>query len=221
LEAVIKIGGSLANQPDSLKRLCRRLVALAEKRKLLVVPGGGSFADLVREFDRIQQLSPTAAHLMALLGMDQYGILLSSLVPDARTVKNLKSARTLQTKGLLPILLPSEMISKDTYLERSWNVTSDSIAARVAGLSNTRILILVKKVDGVFDANPEEKGEAKIIRELRAAELRSCGQTCVDSFLWRVLKKHRLECYIVNGRYPRRIKAILDGAPSTYTRIRP
>jgi len=221
LEAVIKIGGSLANQPDSLKRLCGRLVALAEKRKLLVVPGGGSFADLVREFDRTQLLSPTAAHLMALLGMDQYGILLSSIVPHARTVKKLKAARALQTRGLLPILLPSEMTSKDIYLEHSWNVTSDSIAARVAGLSNTSMLILVKDVDGVFDANPEEKSEAKIIRELRASELRSIGQTCVDSFLWRVLKKHRLECYVVNGRYPRRIEAILDGAPSIHTRIRP
>ena len=221
MEAVIKIGGSLANQPDSLKRLCRRLVSLAEKRKLLVVPGGGSFADLVREFDRAQPLSPTAAHLMALLGMDQYGILLSSIVSDARTVKSLKAARALQTRGRLPILLPSEMTSKDIYLEHSWNVTSDSIAARIAGLSNASILILVKDVDGVFDVDPEEKREAKIITELRASELRSIGKTCVDSFLWRVLKKHRLECYVVNGRYPRRIEAILDRAPSVHTRIRP
>lgn len=221
MEAVVKIGGSLANQPNNLKRLCRRLVALAEKHKLLIVPGGGRFADLVREFDRTQRLSPTATHLMALLAMDQYGILLSSIVPDARTVKHLKAARRLQTRGLLPILLPSEMAFKDMYLEHSWNVTSDSIAARVAGLSHASMLILLKDVDGIFNANPEKKSEAKIIRELRASELRSLDQSCVDSFLWRVLRKHGLECYVANGRHPRRIEAILDGAPSVYTRIKP
>jgi len=219
LEAVLKIGGSLANQPTSLRKLCRRLVALAGKHELLIVPGGGRFADLVREFDRTQMLSPTAAHLMALLGMDQYGILLSSIAPSAQTVKSLKVARQLQEKGLLPILLPSNIAWRDKFLEHSWNVTSDSIAAHVAGLTHAGMLILVKDVDGIFDFDPKKRSGAKIIRELRASELRSLNQSCTDVFLWRVLRKHGLECYVVNGRHPKRIEAILKGASTICTKI--
>jgi hypothetical protein len=220
LEAVIKIGGSLANRPTNLKRLCRQVVALAKKHKLLIVPGGGRFADIVREVDRTHKLSTTAAHLMAVLGTDQYGILLSSTVRGAQTVKDLKGARQLQSKGLLPILLPSKMTFEDNYLEHSWNVTSDSIAARIAGLSHANMLILVKDVDGIFGEDPKEKN-AEIIRELRLSELRLLDQTCVDSFLPRVLRKHRLECYVVNGGHPGRIAAILEGASTVCTRIKP
>ncbi|HXZ98084.1 MAG TPA: hypothetical protein VED24_01820 [Candidatus Acidoferrum sp.] len=221
MEAVIKIGGSLASQPSNLQKLCSRLVALAGEHELLIVPGGGRFADLVRQFDRTQRLNPTAAHLMALLAMDQYGILLSSIAPSAQTVKDLKAARQLQEKGLLPILLPSEIASRDKYLEHSWNVTSDSIAARVAGLIHSRVLILVKDVDGIFDFDPKRRSGAKIIEELRASELRSLNPSCTDAFLWRVLSKHGLECYLVNGHYPRRIEALLRRAATIRTRIRP
>jgi len=220
LEAVIKIGGSLEKQPRNLKRLCRRLVVLARKHRLLIVPGGGIFADIVREVDRTHKLTSTAAHLMAVLATDQYGILLSSTSRRTQTVRDLKSARILQSKGRLPILLPSKMTFEDKYLEHSWNVTSDSIAARVAGLSHANMLVLVKDVDGIFDKDPKTKN-AKLIGELRLSELRLLDQTCIDPFLPRVLGKHRLECYVVNGKYPRRIEAILDGTLTVCTRIKP
>lgn len=220
MEAVIKIGGSLAKRHSDLKRVCRRMAALARKHKLLIVPGGGTFADVVRELDRAHRLSATAAHLMAVLGTDQYGILLSSTVRGAKTVKDLKAARQFQSKGLLPILLPSKMTFEDNYLAHSWNVTSDSIAARIAGLSHANMLILVKDVDGIFDKDPKKKN-AKIIVELPVSELRSLNQGCVDPFLWRALRKHELECYVVNGKYPGRIEAILEGRPTVCTRIKP
>jgi aspartokinase-like uncharacterized kinase len=53
---------------------------------------------------------------MTVLGTDQYGTLLSSTVRGAKTVKDLKGARQLQRKGLLPILLPSKMTFEDNYL---------------------------------------------------------------------------------------------------------
>jgi aspartokinase-like uncharacterized kinase len=221
MEAVIKIGGSVAKQPKNLRRLCALLVPLAGKHKLLVVPGGGRFADIVREVDRTHKLSDTAAHYMAVLGTDQYGIMLSTALPTSRTVGNLREARELQKRGRLPILLPSKMIFHDDFLEHSWDVTSDSIAARIAGLAHAKKLILVKDVDGIFDSGPKKGRNAKIFRDLPLRMLRSLGQTCVDSFLPRVLRKHRLECYIVNGAHPTRIEAILDGVPTICTRIKP
>ena len=45
------------------------------------MPGGGPFADAVREFDRVERLSADAAHWMAILAMDQYAHVLAERIP--------------------------------------------------------------------------------------------------------------------------------------------
>jgi aspartokinase-like uncharacterized kinase len=51
MDATLKIGGSLAEEPDKLNVLCLELSELARKHSIAVVPGGGRFADVVRELD--------------------------------------------------------------------------------------------------------------------------------------------------------------------------
>ena len=84
--AVVKVGGSLAAYPEKLKALCAKLSEVSKKHKLIVVPGGGEFADTVRALDKRFNLSPAVSHRMAILGMDQYGFLLSHLLPDSCVV---------------------------------------------------------------------------------------------------------------------------------------
>ena len=82
---VVKIGGSLALYPERLRALCVKLVEVSHKHKLLILPGGGEFADTVRDLDKRFNLSPKSTHRMAILGMDQYGYLLSDLMPGSHT----------------------------------------------------------------------------------------------------------------------------------------
>jgi aspartokinase-like uncharacterized kinase len=55
-----------------------------------VVPGGGEFADVVRCLDERFSLTCGVSHRMAILGMDQYGLLLSDLMPNSVTVCKLE-----------------------------------------------------------------------------------------------------------------------------------
>jgi len=48
---VIKVGGSLAVESDALRGLCVELCRVAERFRVVVVPGGGEFADVVRDID--------------------------------------------------------------------------------------------------------------------------------------------------------------------------
>ena len=48
---MIKVGGSLLEAPQSLEALGLELSGLAKKHRFIVVPGGGKFADTVREQD--------------------------------------------------------------------------------------------------------------------------------------------------------------------------
>ena len=219
MEAVLKVGGSLAEYPVSLRKLCEKLSVLARDHKILVVPGGGKFADTVREFDKAFGLSKTAAHKMAVLAMDQYGLFLSDITPNSYTTYSLESIKKAKS-GKLPIFLPSRFMFHRNPLEHSWDVTSDSIAAHIAGVLNAEKLILVTDVDGIFTKNPKKVSDAKLIAEISAKQLLNQNtRTSVDRTLPRIILKTKLDCYVINGKHPKRIAAVLNNEKSIYTHI--
>ena len=221
MDAVIKVGGSLAEKPPLLKTLCNKLSEISKKHSVIVVPGGSKFADVVREFDQKYGLSGDAANRMAILGMDQFGLLLSQIIPNSCTTYSLRDAKQLSEGNAVPIILPSKLMSRGTPLEPSWDVTSDSIAAYVASQLNPITLILVKDVDGIFTSNPKENSNAILIPEISAGELLTLAQrTSVDKFLPKLLSREGLDCYVVNGAYPERVDAILKGQNTVCTFIK-
>jgi len=219
MEAVLKVGGSLAEYPTSLKTLCKELAVFTRDHKILIVPGGGRFADAVRDFDKTHGLSNTVAHKMAILAMDQFGLFLSDIIANSYVSYSLEKAKS-SPKGTLPIFLPSTFMFRRDPLEHSWDVTSDSIAAYIAGRLHAEKLVLVTDVDGIFTENPKRSLDAKLIAEMPAKQLLGWDKrTSVDKTLPNILLKTKLDCYVVNGKHPKRIKAVLEGQSSVYTHI--
>lgn len=217
---VVKIGGSLAVFPEKLKALCSKLSDLSRKHKIILLPGGGEFADIVRHIDKTFNLSCEVSHRMAILGMDQYGLLLSDLITDSQVVNQLKDLPNLFDLHKLPIFLPSKFMLKKDPLENSWNVTSDSIAIYIANQLNAKKVILVTDVDGIFAEDPKKHSDAQLICKISATQLDAMNErTSVDKFLPKLLLKKRVECYVVNGLFPERIEAILAGRNDVYTLI--
>jgi len=142
-DLLLKVGGSLG-QRASLRPLLQRIALLAGRRRLIVVPGGGVFADLVREQMRRRGIDERTAHHMALLAMDQYGLFLSSLTRRSAAVDNLRAAELVAEAGRVPILLASSLVRGEPSLERSFRLTSDSIAAFLAGRLRAAHLVLLK-----------------------------------------------------------------------------
>jgi len=216
LDAVLKIGGSLLGYPNELGELCLKIDALSESHRLILVPGGGPFAGIVKDYDRKFGLSSSVSHWMAVQAMSQYGFLLSDIMFHSRTVSEVEDVGRLR----LPIFLPLQLLREEDLLAHSWDVTSDSIAAYVAGRLGVKTLILAKDVDGIFDRDPKRFRNAKLIGELSAEDLVKLGRkTCVDLTLPRLLKEEKLDCYVVNGRFPERLVHILQGKADVYTRI--
>ncbi|MCP8311883.1 MAG: hypothetical protein L6M37_02890 [Candidatus Methylarchaceae archaeon HK02M1] len=218
--SVIKIGGSLAKDRSSLVRLCQRLVFLSKKNEIMIVPGGGNFADTVRYFYDEFRLSEDIAHKMAILAMDQYGLLLKDIIGEARLVYDLDD--TLQYKKRLSIILPSKIMFSLDSLEHSWNVTSDSISAFIASLLKAEKLILIKDVDGIFMVDPMKNSKAKIFKRISAKKLlKENMKSCIDEFLPRILIEKQLICYVVSGKHPERIESVLKGRKDLFTEITP
>jgi len=220
MDAVIKVGGSLAENPERLKALCTKLSEFAKKYAIAVVPGGGRFADVVRDFDKRFTLSSGVSHRMAILGMDQFGLLLSQLIPNSCATYLLDDAKQLSEIRVVPIFLPSRLLFQEDPLENSWDVTSDSIAAYIASRLHAAKVLLVTDVDGIFTKDPKKHADAALIERLSAEELLKLNKrTSVDLFLPKLLLAAPVDCYVVNGNHPERIAAILAGQQAACTLI--
>lgn len=198
---VIKVGGSLSRRPAALRRLMSALGRLARARTLVVVPGGGRFAEEVRRTDRRFVLGDTPAHWMAILAMDQYAYVLAHLAGDAAVVREPGAVAA----GRLNVLAPSSWLGRADPLPHSWQVTSDSIAAWVARQLRANTLVLVKDVDGLFDRNPKEHRQAQLRRQTTPEGL----DGVVDAHFARVLGTG-IPCWIVNGIHPERVAALIE-----------
>ena len=86
VDAVVKVGGSLLSIDGALARTLAALELIAATRSILIVPGGGPFADVVRTASTQHGLGADDAHWMAILGMEQFAFLLASRLHDAKLV---------------------------------------------------------------------------------------------------------------------------------------
>jgi hypothetical protein len=139
---VVKIGGSLLGSPE-LERWLKIIVKFSDGN-IIIVPGGGVFADAVREAQKLSKISDACAHRLAVLAMDQFGLLLANLNPLlAIASSELEIAeRTWQHRAI--VWLPSKMVLADDSIPQSWDVTSDSLAAWLAEKLDAKHLILLK-----------------------------------------------------------------------------
>jgi 5-(aminomethyl)-3-furanmethanol phosphate kinase len=243
LDAVLKVGGSLSkigdapyfspsqsNLPGSFERkmgsvayfadLCKEISRLGERYSLLIVPGGGEFADRVREVYRRYNLDETTAHSMALLAMDQYGYLLSRLIDGSTLTADLNLARQTAESGRVAVLLPSALLTHADPLPHSWAVTSDTIAAWVAHQVDCRWLVLLKDVDGLLSHEHEGKSSLELIAELTVEQLAKHAGG-VDEYLHQFLSSTHIVTWVINGLRPERLSELLATAKTIGTRITP
>jgi dihydroneopterin aldolase len=138
---VVKLGGSLAGSPH-LESWLDTLTACAGH--VVLVPGGGPFADAVRTAQAAIGFDDVAAHHMALLAMEQFGRALASLRPGFALADSPAAIAAALETGRVPVWAPLTMAARAPDIPASWDVTSDSLAAWLAGQLGARRLLLIK-----------------------------------------------------------------------------
>jgi probable H4MPT-linked C1 transfer pathway protein len=141
---VVKLGGGVLAQPDHFAAMLAAIATAARDHQLLVVTGGGPFAEAVRDVDRRLGLEDTAAHWMAVLAMDQYAHLIVSRLANGVLVSDAGEIGAALATGHIPVLAPYRWLRQADPLPHTWEVTSDSIAAWIAGALGGRRLVLIK-----------------------------------------------------------------------------
>ncbi len=137
---VVKLGGSLYAGP----MLDLWLKALANGGgEVVVVPGGGPFADQVRAAQTRWRFDDATGHRMAMLGMAQYGFMLAGMQTRLAPASNEAALTRAIEEGKVPVWVPTSDWPCFDF-PRDWSVTSDSLALWLASRLGARGLILVK-----------------------------------------------------------------------------
>jgi dihydroneopterin aldolase len=135
---IVKVGGSHAFS----KHLAAWLDALMlVAGRVVIVPGGGPFADAVRTAQPTMGFDDLAAHRMALLAMEQFGCALAGLRRSLSPAGSVAAIRAALRAGAVPVWAPTRMVLNAKDVPTSWDVTSDSLAAWLAGVLGAKLLL--------------------------------------------------------------------------------
>jgi len=187
---VVKLGGSLYHHVADLAQ-----VFCQSERPLLIVPGGGRFADEIRALS----LPDDYAHWSAIRMMDRFGNYISTFgVPTTDQIS---------ISGKTEVLLPYRCIRHFDPLPHSWDVTSDTIAAWVACRLGLDLLVL-KSVDGIL-----------VNGSLAGIISKPIETDSVDPCFIPYVLKHTIRTTIINGTRTDRVAAFLHGDTVSGTRI--
>jgi 5-(aminomethyl)-3-furanmethanol phosphate kinase len=139
---VLKLGGSLFGNSV----LNNWLSGISEhgKGRVVVVPGGGPFADAVRLAQKQTGFDDVNAHRMALLAMEQYAFMLAGMNQNFIPAKTKADIESVLATNRVPVWLPSDMALADVNISASWDMTSDSLAAWLGSQIGATGLLLVK-----------------------------------------------------------------------------
>ena len=141
---IIKVGGSLAESG----RLTDVLALIAETRRpVIVVPGGGHFAEKVRDLQNALRFDDAAAHRLAMLGMHQMAEIYFKLQPKLAPADSIEGIARILAIGQIPVWLPLQMCQDDPEIPTDWSITSDGLAARLSERMGGLPLVLLKSIE--------------------------------------------------------------------------
>ncbi len=150
---IAKVGGSLYDDPR-LGPSLRRWVG-EQPEPVLLVPGGGAFADAVRKLDAVHGLGEETAHWIAIRSLSVAAAVLASLVGD--DVAGPSSPRPPGAEFTQPlpevaaktggVLDPLAFFTRHDLTPHTWAVTSDSLALAAAIHLKASKLVLLKSAD--------------------------------------------------------------------------
>ncbi|PMS37934.1 amino acid kinase family protein [Trinickia symbiotica] len=139
---VVKIGGSLSHDP-TLRMWLTELAEVGGGR-VVIVPGGGDFADKVRQYQAEWRFNDLAAHNMCLLAMTQYALLMQGLRPELVLASSEAKIRRALRDGRVAVWVPTPLMRDTPDAMSNWDTTSDSLAAWLSTMLNAERLMVVK-----------------------------------------------------------------------------
>ncbi|TXL01578.1 uridylate kinase [Methylococcaceae bacterium HT1] len=158
---VLKLGGSLLSKNALLPFL--ELASQDGKGQVIIVPGGGVFADQVRLTQKQWQYNDQTAHYMAILAMQQMALLFQGLCPELLVVNKVAAILPNMQPQNAVIWSPLASELDAAEIPANWDITSDTLAAWLAVELSIDHLTLVKSCELLGNSTVEQLSALGII----------------------------------------------------------
>ena len=229
---IVKIGGKILENKENLESTIAQFKHICENdivQKIIIIPGGGTYANFVRKIDEKISIGDEFSHWMAIFAMNCNGIELSQKYNDIKYFDNLGELK--KSNGRIVIFLPYDFINQRDELLHSWDVTSDSITVYIAHQLGLKECFLIKDIDGIIS------NKNKILRELTTSEYKNLRKASkfltinenqekikdsqpIDSYMVNLINKYNVNCIILNGRSnKKRIITFFDESENDNNRV--
>lgn len=189
---IIKLGGSLTSS-GTLINCLNAIEKNYQGQTVVIVPGGGAFADQVRLAQQHWQFDDHTAHAMAILAMQQMALMFKGLKPGFAIARTVASIQNRLNRHQTVIWSPDIAELDNAGIPASWDITSDSLAAWLAHRLSSTELILIKSaaIDGAFSL--QQLAEHQIIDKAFCdfAAHAAFNIRIVDAQNWTDTKKNR------------------------------
>lgn len=159
---VIKLGGSLA-ESDALLNCLNTVEQKYQGRAVVIVPGGGAFAEQVRLAQKHWRFDDKTAHHMAILAMQQMALLFKGLKPDFSIASSPIDIREQLSHQRVVIWSPDLVHLDNAGIHATWDITSDSLSAWLSKALSADELILVKSANIDVDSGIQELAEQNVV----------------------------------------------------------
>ena len=231
--ALFKIGGTILEDFENLNSTLSQLSKLFGKdiiQRIILIPGGGSFANFVRKIYSELKLTDEMAHWMSIISMDYNGIELGKKFPKLEVFEEYDKLKEIGKSFC--IFLPYQFLKENDKLPHNWQVTSDSIALFLAKKLGLNECFLIKDVDGILN------GKSQVIKEISAVEFRKLKEAGkllefksaddelknqsrpIDPYLLTLIEKWKISCVILNGTFDnQRITDFFDDSITVQEKI--
>ncbi len=137
--------------------LNRCLHVIEQQSAVVIVPGGGLFADQVRAAQQKYKFDDEIAHQMAILAMQQMALLFKGLKPSFVLANSVSAIQQALLNHAAVIWSPDIDELNASAVKASWDITSDSLAAWLAEKLLATELILVKSADMPLALNCQQQ----------------------------------------------------------------
>ncbi len=181
---IVKIGGSWLKNPK-LPILINSLQKFS-KQKIVLVVGGGVFAETVRSVYKSIKMNQETGHILAMKATEIFAYYLKAINPNISITFKITNFFVKN----LNLWLPTEILSYEEKFEKNWESTSDSIATWLYSNTKSKGVIFIKSLSFLNEEKLKLKDlQKKNIMDLnvkkyitRKKNLKIVGPEIIDLF---------------------------------------
>lgn len=230
---VIKIGSNTLSNEDGtinhsfIEKLCNQVsVLMKEGKQISVVTSGARIAGISRTdkwsrkedinykqalcaIGQVELMSAYADHFTQYeINIGQLLLTKEDFFDKNRSLNIRNTLFTLVDEGIVPIINENDTVCVDQIKIGD----NDTLAAYSASLWNADLLILLSDIDGIYDKNPKENEDAKLVEkvnsiddmlnEIEIGESNSFGTGGISTKIEaaRIVNKYGIPMILANGK---------------------